>query len=163
MNVMACIAGIGVAVLTVTFTLLPAPLVVLPAGTFTTVPGFEFYPGSNHRAGMAGYVELNFTLRSSSDLTGLLASTEPFSVVVVNSFRAVAAQCLLASPAIPCANLSSVFQYPIGTSINLANPELSHYGSISNLPAGGWTIFLVNWNPGPAEVTTENAILATPV
>jgi hypothetical protein len=74
--------------------------------------------------------------------------------------------CNLVVPPIACLAApqnASVFRLgSLLTSINLASLELNFTGASNELPPGTWTIYLINWNLTPIQVTTGTAILASP-
>lgn len=152
------------------------PLVIAPDGAIERVPALQNDtllnggPGpcqQHHNCLVPGLLEVNFSTTGNTALTGALSSNVPIELYLASGADIGHVGCsLLAFPPANCTYAPGAgygFLSESGaTSLNLADLELNFSGANNEVPAGSWTIFLINWSPSPETIVVTQAITATP-
>ena len=153
--------------------LAPGPAsVVVPAGSTEFVPPFQHLANASNfvctspRCGSPGEHWIDFTVYWDARLSGSLSTSAPVDVWLGNA-AGMSAACSLSDPPPPCASAvgpAYLYESPTEiTSLDLGNLQFNSAGNGKTLPAGGWTLLLINWSDAPVSVTVDSSIVVSPV
>ena len=133
-----------------------------------SISGFQNYTCGPARCGSPGEIWFEFSLARHSRISGLLRAATPFEIWVGNALG-MEATCGLSNPPPPCAPLaetgpSYLYQSAAAiTNLDLGRLVFGFGGEGSLLPAGSWTILLINRSDIPVVVTAESDVVVTPM
>jgi hypothetical protein len=166
--------GVGAATALVTLVYLSGPSVLIPAGTTEIVPAYlngTAQEGGlaicqqHHDCGQAGSVQISFVLSGPAALTGTLELPAPLVVALGNPTGVGELRCDLAWPPSDCTSVEGAELYesaPLNGTVNLGDLPFALLGANNLVPAGTWTLCLVNWGLSPVDVTVTAAVIASP-
>ncbi|MCI4323576.1 MAG: hypothetical protein L3K03_06105 [Thermoplasmata archaeon] len=172
--------GIGAALgaILVVVAVLESPVVIAPANSVIVIPAdlntTAQDGGVNHCSqqggcGFAGSTDLWFNLSRSSALTGTLSSSGPMTLLLAIGGDLGTVQCGLRYPPTNCTPAyGSVGPWTLvsegaGVSeVDLSRLQFDVSGAHNVVPAGEWTLVLVNWSLSVETVTVGQAVEATP-
>lgn len=148
------------------------PSTIVAAGTSVMVPGFHnlSFNGNSTcggtRCGSPGEQWIQFSVGLQARLSGTLQSDVPIELLVGNAGGLTAA-CNLPNPPPACAppplGSDYLYQTPSRVStIHLGELNFNFVGATNLLPAGSWTILLINWGDTPVVVRAVSPVLVTP-
>lgn len=175
-NLAAVFAGVAAALLlvgAVPLGILPrgSSAVIVAAGSTRTVPTFVHLndPSTSGctgpRCGNPGELWLDFAVARDARLAGSLSTTALVDVWLGNA-PGMSAACSLSNPSPPCAQAEGapyLYESPTEvTSIDLGQVQFNVAGSGDVLPAGEWTILLINWSDSPVSMTVASSVTVTP-
>lgn len=168
------VLGVAAAVALVTGVYLSGPSVLIPGGTVENVPAY--FNGTaeeggaaecaeHHDCGEAGLRAITFTLASAARLTGTLQVPAPITLAIVNPIGLGGLQCSLGSPPSNCTvevGGETFEASDLQGTVDLGTLDLGLDGANNVVPAGTWTLCLVNWGPASVPVTVDTAVLESP-
>jgi hypothetical protein len=171
--------GAVLGVILVVLAVLESLVVIAPANSVIVIPAYLNTTAQNGGVdhcsqeggcGFAGVTEIWFNLSRSSALTGTLRTAGPMTLLLARGGELGNAQCNLRYPPANCtAAFGSVGPWTLvseGAGVNevdLGDLQFGISGANNVLPAGEWTLVLVNWTSSVEMITVDQGLIAAPI
>jgi hypothetical protein len=147
------------------------PDTIIPADSSVTIDAYHNASNATNfvcyqRCGSPGEQSFRFSVEHFARLSGTLRFGAPVDVWVANGVGMTAA-CSLSTPQPPChpPPVGPSYLYQSRSAVSTIDfGQLSFdFGGIGNaLPAGSWTVLLINPSDRPVTATADSAVVATP-